>query len=188
MFAEAYPVSKELVGRGLEMNSLAFSVGTVNPRKFSTSKTRSLIKDFDSTKTSNISFSSQSKNSTSPPATQQNVNPTLLGRREALCFGFCFGLLEVLLQPETSEAANADPCELTATPSGLAFCDKVVGTGPEATKGQLIKVTSKLYLIIPWDLHCKDGYRAAVRMMLLEPFFLWSSCLKLILLYAYYMS
>ncbi|KAG6639528.1 hypothetical protein I3843_10G102300 [Carya illinoinensis] len=122
------------------MNSLAFSVGTVNPRKFSTPKTRSLIKDFDSTKTSNISFSSQSKNSTSPPATQQNVNPTLLGRREALGFGFCFGLLEALLQPEASAAAaNAAPCELTVTPSGLAFCDKVVGTGPEAIKGQLIK-------------------------------------------------
>ncbi|RVW42213.1 Peptidyl-prolyl cis-trans isomerase FKBP13, chloroplastic [Vitis vinifera] len=36
-------------------------------------------------------------------------------------------------QPQTA------PCELTVAPSGLAFCDKVVGTGPEAVEGQLIK-------------------------------------------------
>ncbi|KAB1221566.1 Peptidyl-prolyl cis-trans isomerase FKBP13, chloroplastic, partial [Morella rubra] len=38
-----------------------------------------------------------------------------------------------------SAAVNAPPCELTVAPSGLAFCDKIVGTGPEAAKGQLIK-------------------------------------------------
>nr|1U79_A Chain A, FKBP-type peptidyl-prolyl cis-trans isomerase 3 [Arabidopsis thaliana]1U79_B Chain B, FKBP-type peptidyl-prolyl cis-trans isomerase 3 [Arabidopsis thaliana]1U79_C Chain C, FKBP-type peptidyl-prolyl cis-trans isomerase 3 [Arabidopsis thaliana]1U79_D Chain D, FKBP-type peptidyl-prolyl cis-trans isomerase 3 [Arabidopsis thaliana]1U79_E Chain E, FKBP-type peptidyl-prolyl cis-trans isomerase 3 [Arabidopsis thaliana]1Y0O_A Chain A, FKBP-type peptidyl-prolyl cis-trans isomerase 3 [Arabido len=30
-------------------------------------------------------------------------------------------------------------CEFSVSPSGLAFCDKVVGYGPEAVKGQLIK-------------------------------------------------
>jgi peptidylprolyl isomerase len=124
------------------MSSLAFSVGIVNPRKFSTANTKLLIKSFGSTEESNISFSSQSQqsSSSSAPLLQQNVNPTLLGRREALGFGFSFCFLDVLLQPEAIVAANAAPCELTVAPSGLAFCDNVVGTGPEAVKGQLIKV------------------------------------------------
>lgn len=124
------------------MSSLAFSVGIVNPRKFSTASTKLPIKIFGSTEASNISFSSQPQQicSSSAPVLQQNVNPTLLGRREALGFGFSFCFLDVLLQPEAIAAANAAPCELTVAPSGLAFCDKVVGTGPEAVKGQLIKV------------------------------------------------
>jgi peptidylprolyl isomerase len=124
------------------MSSLAFSVGIVNPRKFSTANTKLPIKSFGSTEAPNISFSSQSQqsSSSSAPLLQQNVNPTLLGRREALGFGFSFCFLDVLLQPEAIAADNAAPCELTVAPSGLAFCDKVVGTGPEAVKGQLIKV------------------------------------------------
>ena len=56
-----------------------------------------------------------------------------------------FGLLHSFFQPLPSSAAaaaaEAVPCELTVAPSGLAFCDKLVGTGPQAVKGQLIKVT-----------------------------------------------
>lgn len=123
------------------MSSLAFSIGTVNPRKFRIPNKR-LIKSSDSKEASNIRFSSQSPQKSSLPIAQKNVNPiTLLSRREALGFSFCFGFLDVLLQPEESVAAEAAPCELTVAPSGLAFCDKVVGTGPEAAKGQLIKVT-----------------------------------------------
>jgi len=114
------------------MSSLAFSVGIVNPRKFSTARTKLPIKSFGLTEASNISFSSQSQQSSSSSA--------LLGRREALGFGFSFCFLDVLLQPEVIAAANTAPCELTVAPSGLAFCDNVVGTGPEAVKGQLIKV------------------------------------------------
>jgi peptidylprolyl isomerase len=78
--------------------------------------------------------------SSSAPLPQQNVNPNLLGRREALGFGFSFYFLDVLLQSEAIAAANAAPCELTVAPPGLAFCEKVLGTRPEAVKGQLIKV------------------------------------------------
>lgn len=67
-------------------------------------------------------------------------NPTLTRRREALGFSFCFGLAEVLSQAQPSDAAEAAaPCQFIVAPSGLAFCDKVVGYGPEASKGQLIK-------------------------------------------------
>ena len=121
------------------MSSLAFSIGTVNPRKFSVPNARVLlIKNSNSTETSNIRFSSHPQKSPLPPL-QTNVNPTL-SRREALGFSFCFGFLNILLQPEASKAAEAAACELTVAPSGLAFCDKVVGTGTEAAKGQLIKV------------------------------------------------
>lgn len=56
-----------------------------------------------------------------------------------------FGLFDVVLRsqrPQATSAAEAVLCELTVAASGLAFCDKVVGTGPQAVKGQLIKVTN----------------------------------------------
>ncbi|MED6217608.1 hypothetical protein PIB30_019199 [Stylosanthes scabra] len=64
----------------------------------------------------------------------------LLKRREAIGIGL--GLLHsFFLQPHPSSAAESEspPCELTVAPSGLAFCDKLVGSGPQAVKGQLIK-------------------------------------------------
>ncbi|KAL4280832.1 hypothetical protein GQ457_03G024200 [Hibiscus cannabinus] len=45
---------------------------------------------------------------------------------------------KLLPQPGPSVAAT-EACELTVSPLGLAFCDKVVGKGPEAVKRQLIK-------------------------------------------------
>lgn len=74
-----------------------------------------------------------------------SANSCSLSRREAVGFGFCFSILQ-LLHPR-AEAAAAEsgaavaPCEFTEAPSGLAYCDKVVGTGPEPVKGQLIKVS-----------------------------------------------
>ncbi|KAK8515147.1 hypothetical protein V6N13_122137 [Hibiscus sabdariffa] len=72
----------------------------------------------------------------------ENSNKVLLKRREGIGFGLCAGIADVLLQllpqPGPSVAAT-EACELTVSPSGLAFCDKVVGKGPEAVKGQLIK-------------------------------------------------
>lgn len=62
-------------------------------------------------------------------------------RREAIGFGFSLALLDALAQENsTAIAAEEAQCALTISPSGLAFCDRVVGTGAEATKGQLIKV------------------------------------------------
>ncbi|KAL5578018.1 hypothetical protein UlMin_019717 [Ulmus minor] len=70
----------------------------------------------------------------------EKPNTSLLSRREAIGFlGFGFGISEGLLRLGSSEAAEAGPCEFTLAPSGLAFCDKVVGRGPEAVQGQLIK-------------------------------------------------
>ncbi|XP_072962871.1 peptidyl-prolyl cis-trans isomerase FKBP13, chloroplastic-like [Typha angustifolia] len=47
-------------------------------------------------------------------------------------------LLGFAASPASAEAPPAE-CQLTVAPSGLAFCDRVVGSGDEATKGQLIK-------------------------------------------------
>ncbi|KAL2343590.1 hypothetical protein Fmac_004875 [Flemingia macrophylla] len=40
--------------------------------------------------------------------------------------------------PKEAPAAET-PCDFQVASSGLAFCDKLLGTGPEAVKGQLIK-------------------------------------------------
>ncbi|ONK60978.1 uncharacterized protein A4U43_C08F24720 [Asparagus officinalis] len=45
-------------------------------------------------------------------------------------------LLVASLLPNPSLASE---CSLVVAPSGLAYCDQVVGYGPEAAKGQLIK-------------------------------------------------
>ncbi|PKI58749.1 peptidyl-prolyl cis-trans isomerase FKBP13, chloroplastic-like [Punica granatum] len=62
-------------------------------------------------------------------------------RREAIGFGMGVGLFDFVLSGWLwqSEAAEQRPCELKVAPSGLAYCDKVVGYGAEAAKGQLIK-------------------------------------------------
>jgi peptidylprolyl isomerase len=80
-----------------------------------------------------------------PPLLVQKENQ--LKRREAISLSFSFGLLHSFLQPIiplTAIAAEAIPCELTVASSGLSYCDKVVGTGSQAVKGQLIKVTISL--------------------------------------------
>uniref|UniRef100_A0A0F7GZG1 peptidylprolyl isomerase n=1 Tax=Hypseocharis bilobata TaxID=253189 RepID=A0A0F7GZG1_9ROSI len=122
------------------MSSIAFSLGTNIPKKVSTPcSSRLLIKKFDSTF---IRFPSQLQKSSSldHQLVQVNDNPTLFTRREAVGFGFCIGLLDAIFQSQpAAAAAEATPCVLTVTPSGLAFCDKVVGYGPQAVKGQLIK-------------------------------------------------
>lgn len=121
----------------VEMSSLAFSVGNCSSTKLTSPKTRRLSRYFNKTEVSAIKFSS------CPPQKlhQLNENPTPFRRREAIGFGLCFGLVDVVLQTQPGSAAEgADPCELTVAPSGLAFCDKLVGVGPEAVKGQLIKV------------------------------------------------
>ncbi|KAJ6945904.1 hypothetical protein NC651_000850 [Populus alba x Populus x berolinensis] len=114
------------------MNSLAFSVGNYIPRNHSARNTTLPAKNLDTTKVSSVKFSSHS---------QENFSRQLqlFKRREAIGLGFCAGFLDVLLQQQLTATAEEAPCELTVAPSGLAFCDKIVGTGPEAVKGQLIK-------------------------------------------------
>ncbi|KAG8635730.1 hypothetical protein MANES_16G058400v8 [Manihot esculenta] len=123
----------------LEMNSLAFSVGNYTPKKLNIP-----ICNHNTVEASNFKFkiSCQShENFVSPLTAEVKEIQALLKRREAMGVGFFTVFADVLLQPlPIAEAAEeAGVCELTVTPSGLAFCDKVVGTGPEAVKGQLIK-------------------------------------------------
>ncbi|CAN0920183.1 Peptidyl-prolyl cis-trans isomerase FKBP13, chloroplastic, partial [Linum grandiflorum] len=115
------------------MNSLPFSVGRYcyTPRRKLSTKT--MVKKSETTEYSS---------STVKYSAYQKKGLSLLGRRETLGLGFCATLLDVVVfqQKSTAEAAETAPCELNLTPSGLSFCDKVVGSGPEAVKGQLIKV------------------------------------------------
>lgn len=72
----------------------------------------------------------------------------LLRRREAIGLGISFGVLETLFELSRDLSASAEgngPCEFTVAPSGLAFCDKVPGYGPQAVQGQLIKVMQNNY-------------------------------------------
>ncbi|XP_034700357.1 peptidyl-prolyl cis-trans isomerase FKBP13, chloroplastic [Vitis riparia] len=121
------------------MSSLAFSLGYCTPIKLRTSSGRLFASNVNIVAESRIKILSHQQESPSPRPLQINENSPLFGRREAIGFGFCFSLLDVFLQAQPSAAAQTAPCELTVAPSGLAFCDKVVGTGPEAVKGQLIK-------------------------------------------------
>ncbi|RWW69769.1 hypothetical protein BHE74_00022594, partial [Ensete ventricosum] len=81
---------------------------------------------------------------TLPASELSPSNPGLhaVGRREASLA--LAGLLFTRLLDPPARAADEQPgspgCALTVAPSGLAFCDRVVGGGPEATQGQLIKV------------------------------------------------
>ena len=122
------------------MSSLAFSLGYCTPIKLRTSSGRLFASNVNIVAESRIKILSHHQESSSPRPLQINENSPLFGRREAIGFGFCFSLLDVFLQVQPSVAAQTAPCELTVAPSGLAFCDKVVGTGPEAVEGQLIKV------------------------------------------------
>lgn len=135
------------------MNSLASSLGTCNPRNLKTPSIllrRDHLSTSESPKLKILSHPHRSLSSSSSSSSQQlqnNEKPNLFSRREAIGFGFCFGLLDVLFHPQPTKAAEgAAACELTVAPSGLAFCDKVVGYGPEAVQGQLIKVINQEFI------------------------------------------
>ncbi|KAI3664825.1 hypothetical protein L6452_43434 [Arctium lappa] len=69
---------------------------------------------------------------------QTITNNHTLRRREAVIgFGLCLKFLDSV-QP-ASAAPESITCEFTVADSGLAFCDKLVGYGPQPQKGQLIK-------------------------------------------------
>lgn len=70
-----------------------------------------------------------------------------LRRRDVLGFGCLVGS-GLLMPTEETNAARAEDgsCELVFDPSGLGYCDTLIGTGIEASQGQLIKAhyTGKL--------------------------------------------
>ena len=118
------------------MSTLAFSIGSSTPRKLIISAT--LTSNLNTSQASTIKISSHQHKTSSYPV-HEIENPILIRRREAIGISFCCGLLGALLPTKEAEATEAIPCELTVAPSGLAYCDKIVGSGPEAVKGQLIK-------------------------------------------------
>ncbi|KAH6804526.1 FK506-binding protein 13 [Perilla frutescens var. frutescens] len=115
------------------MNSLPFSIRTYNPTNNLTPGLGSLSRG----KRPIIESCALKFN-------ENKYSSPLLNRREAVGIGFCFGLVQ-FLQPRTDAAAAAEsgaaaaPCEFMAAPSGLAYCEKVIGNGPQPVKGQLIK-------------------------------------------------
>ncbi|XP_076912243.1 peptidyl-prolyl cis-trans isomerase FKBP13, chloroplastic-like [Bidens hawaiensis] len=74
---------------------------------------------------------------TSIPASCSNNNNKhavlKLTRRHTIGFGLVLSVFDVVTSAEAAE------CEFTVADSGLAFCDKLLGYGSQAEKGQLIK-------------------------------------------------
>ncbi|KAL8536869.1 hypothetical protein ACS0TY_012156 [Phlomoides rotata] len=111
------------------MTSLPFSIGTsYNPTNHLTPTLRLFNPRI-------IKSSAVKLDETKYSATKS----ALLSRREAIGVGFCFSFLDPKPQFAAAEGGASPPCEFTAAPSGLSYCDKVIGNGPEAVKGQLIK-------------------------------------------------
>ncbi|GJM97751.1 hypothetical protein PR202_ga14703 [Eleusine coracana subsp. coracana] len=71
-------------------------------------------------------------------AATKNRNALVLSRRDAVAAVLSGAILSRVLPAVAAEAATGE-CPLEVTPSGLGFCDRVVGTGPAAQQGQLIK-------------------------------------------------
>jgi len=76
-----------------------------------------------------------------PPPT---VDESLVKRRTLIGL-LAFDAVLAYSSSNSSPAAEI-PCEFHVAPSGLAFCDKLVGAGPQAVKGQLIKVFSFTFI------------------------------------------
>ncbi|XP_073131863.1 peptidyl-prolyl cis-trans isomerase FKBP13, chloroplastic [Henckelia pumila] len=110
------------------MNALPFSIGAYNPRTITTTATKKPY----------YCRSSAVK-------LQTTTSASTISRRElaAVGLGFCFSSTFILPQQDSAAANEATrsppPCEFTSASSGLEYCDKVIGTGPEPVKGQLIK-------------------------------------------------
>lgn len=67
----------------------------------------------------------------------ENEQKLLVGRREALVIS---GGILSFFQLSVAKASEEGSCDqFTIAPNGLAFCDKLVGFGPQASQGQLIK-------------------------------------------------
>ncbi|XP_010481544.1 PREDICTED: peptidyl-prolyl cis-trans isomerase FKBP13, chloroplastic [Camelina sativa] len=114
------------------MSSLGFSVGTCSPP----SQQRKCRFFVNNSLNRAEAINLRNKQKVSPDPELSLVQLASCGRREAIVgFGFCLGFVDTV----SSALAETTSCEFSVSPSGLAFCDKVVGYGPEAVKGQLIK-------------------------------------------------
>ncbi|CAL5039812.1 unnamed protein product [Urochloa decumbens] len=78
-----------------------------------------------------------------PPCQDSSKSPAsglVIRRREAAAAVLSSAVLSrFLLLPAAADAVEGGECPLEVAPSGLAFCDRVVGTGAAAQQGQLIK-------------------------------------------------
>ncbi|CAL1402558.1 unnamed protein product [Linum trigynum] len=123
------------------MNSLAFSVGRYHTPGKTKLSTTTAVKNARTTEAPTVKFPTrhQVEGSSQSQQLQLNQDQILVRRREAIGVGFAALIGAVFQGRPTAEAAETASCQFTSVRSGLAFCDKVVGTGPEAVKGQLIK-------------------------------------------------
>lgn len=122
------------------MSSVAFSLGAAYiPRRHRSTTNNPLT-------VASINKANSAAATVAPLQAEEGPK-VVLNRRSAIGILLGVGLSgSVVFRSEETEAAEqqgASSCELTVSPSGLAFCDKVVGYGAEAQKGQLIKVISK---------------------------------------------
>lgn len=116
------------------MSSLGFSVGSCSPQS-EQRKCRFLVHN-SLNKAEAINLRNKQKVSDHELSFVQ-LSSSSCSRREAIIgFGFCIGFVDNV----SATLAETSSCEFSVSPSGLAFCDKVIGYGPEAVKGQLIKV------------------------------------------------
>ncbi|XP_068469593.1 peptidyl-prolyl cis-trans isomerase FKBP13, chloroplastic isoform X1 [Phaseolus vulgaris] len=72
-----------------------------------------------------------------PPTVTVARDESLVKRRTVISL-LALDAVLAYSSPNSSPAAEI-PCEFQVAPSGLAFCDKLLGAGPQAVKGQLIK-------------------------------------------------
>ena len=79
-----------------------------------------------------------------PDDARSSGSGLVLRRREAAAAVVSAAVLSrfLLPLPAVAEAADGRECPLEVAPSGLAFCDRVVGTGAAAQQGQLIRVSA----------------------------------------------
>ncbi|XP_010260777.1 PREDICTED: peptidyl-prolyl cis-trans isomerase FKBP13, chloroplastic-like isoform X2 [Nelumbo nucifera] len=118
------------------MSASAFAPWSCCLKKLGTPRRR---RDLDTTEPTTVTISTHRRHDR-PPRPLQQKESSRLSRRLVIELGFCLGLVDAFIQQPREGFAAESQCELTLAPSGLAYCDRVVGTGPEATKGQLIKV------------------------------------------------
>ncbi|XP_010260776.1 PREDICTED: peptidyl-prolyl cis-trans isomerase FKBP13, chloroplastic-like isoform X1 [Nelumbo nucifera] len=117
------------------MSASAFAPWSCCLKKLGTPRRR---RDLDTTEPTTVTISTHRRHDR-PPRPLQQKESSRLSRRLVIELGFCLGLVDAFIQQPREGFAAESQCELTLAPSGLAYCDRVVGTGPEATKGQLIK-------------------------------------------------
>uniref|UniRef100_A0A0E0ACW9 peptidylprolyl isomerase n=1 Tax=Oryza glumipatula TaxID=40148 RepID=A0A0E0ACW9_9ORYZ len=84
-----------------------------------------------------LPVSSPSRNAGAAVAAKNSTPVVALRRREAVAAVLSAAILSHVL-PAAAEASGGE-CPLEVAPNGLAFCDRVVGTGAAAEQGQLIK-------------------------------------------------